>query len=71
MQAETGKVRGDSGLESIYLEMAANFWGENAGRFLADETPTPGLLPAKVKRLRVRYRPYPGGRASSAPGTSR
>ncbi len=59
VQAETGKVRGDSGLESIYLEMAVNFWGKNAGEYLADETPTPGLLPTKVRRLRVRYRPYP------------
>ena len=59
VQEETGKVRGDSGLESIYLEMAINYWGENAGRYLADETPTPGLIPTKVRRLRVRYRPYP------------
>src|SRR5689334_6022364 len=57
VQEETGKVRGDSTLESIYLEMAVNFWGENAERYLADETPTPGLLPTKVRRLRVRYRP--------------
>jgi acyl-CoA reductase-like NAD-dependent aldehyde dehydrogenase len=59
VQAETGKVRGDAGLESIYCEMAINFWGENAPRYLADETPTPGMLPAKVRKLRVRYRPYP------------
>jgi acyl-CoA reductase-like NAD-dependent aldehyde dehydrogenase len=59
VQEETGKVRGDSGLESIYLEMAVNFWGENAEKYLADETPAPGLLPTKVRRLRVRYRPYP------------
>lgn len=59
VQAETGKVRGDAGLESIYCEMAINFWGENAPRYLADETPTSGLLPNKVRRLRVRYRPYP------------
>jgi acyl-CoA reductase-like NAD-dependent aldehyde dehydrogenase len=59
VQEETGKVRGDSTLESIYLEMAVNFWGEHAGRYLADETPTPSLVPNKVKRLRVRYRPYP------------
>ncbi len=59
VQEETGKVRGDSGLESIYLEMAINFWSENGEKYLADETPSPGLLPGKVKRLRVRYRPYP------------
>jgi acyl-CoA reductase-like NAD-dependent aldehyde dehydrogenase len=59
VQDETGKVRGDSGLESVYLEMAANFWGERAAEYLADETPTPGMLPTKVRRLRVRYRPYP------------
>ncbi|MDQ2677075.1 MAG: aldehyde dehydrogenase family protein [Actinomycetota bacterium] len=59
IQEETGKVRGDSGLESIYLEMAINFWGQNGSKYLADETPTPGLLPTKVRKLRVRYRPYP------------
>jgi acyl-CoA reductase-like NAD-dependent aldehyde dehydrogenase len=59
VQEETGKVRGDSGLESIYLEVAINFWGQNAEKYMADETPSPGLIPAKVKRLRVRYRPYP------------
>jgi acyl-CoA reductase-like NAD-dependent aldehyde dehydrogenase len=59
VQEETGKVRGDSGLESIYVEMAVNFWGQHAERYLADETPTPGMLPTKVRRLRVRYRPYP------------
>ena len=59
VQEETGKVRGDSGLESIYLELAINFWGRNGEKYLADETPSPGILPAKVKRLRVRYRPYP------------
>src|SRR4051812_36478769 len=59
VQEETGKVRGDSTLEPIYLEMAVNFWGGNAERYLADETPTPGLLPTKVRRLRVRYSPYP------------
>ncbi|HYH60252.1 MAG TPA: aldehyde dehydrogenase family protein [Solirubrobacterales bacterium] len=59
VQEETGKVRGDSGLESIYLEMAINFWGENGEKYLADESPSPGLVPNKVKRLRVRYRPYP------------
>ena len=59
VQEETGKVRGDSGLESIYLEVAINFWSKNAEKFMADETPSPGLIPAKVKKLRVRYRPYP------------
>jgi acyl-CoA reductase-like NAD-dependent aldehyde dehydrogenase len=59
VQEETGKVRGDSGLESVYLEMAVNFWGDHADDYLADETPSPGMLPTKVRKLRVRYRPYP------------
>ena len=59
VQAETGKVRGDSGLESVYLELAINFWGQHGEEYLADETPKAGLLPTKVRRLRVRYRPYP------------
>ena len=59
VQSETGKVRGDSGLESIYCEMAINFWAEHGADYLADERPTPGLLPAKAQKLRVRYRAYP------------
>ncbi|HEY8467311.1 MAG TPA: aldehyde dehydrogenase family protein [Solirubrobacterales bacterium] len=59
VQEETGKVRGDAMLESIYLEVAINYWTKEGPRFIADEHPKPTLLIGRTKRLRVRYRPYP------------
>jgi acyl-CoA reductase-like NAD-dependent aldehyde dehydrogenase len=59
MQAETGKVRADAEMEAPFICDAINFWGKNAARFLADETPPAPNPMFKVKRLRVRYRPYP------------
>jgi acyl-CoA reductase-like NAD-dependent aldehyde dehydrogenase len=59
VQEETGKVRGDAMLESIYLELAVNYWTKEGPRFIADEHPRPTLLMGRAKRLRVRYRPYP------------
>ena len=59
MQAESGKVRADAALEAPYVCEAINFYGEQGGRFLADETPSPSPKLMKVKRLRVAYRPYP------------
>jgi acyl-CoA reductase-like NAD-dependent aldehyde dehydrogenase len=58
MQAETGKVRADAELEAPLICDVINFYGENAERFLADETPSAHLPLLKVKRLRVVYRPY-------------
>jgi acyl-CoA reductase-like NAD-dependent aldehyde dehydrogenase len=59
MQAETGKVRADAEIEAPFLCDAINFWGKNAPTFLADETPSAPNPMFKVKRLRIRYRPYP------------
>jgi acyl-CoA reductase-like NAD-dependent aldehyde dehydrogenase len=58
MQAETGKVRADAEIEAPLICDVINFYGANAARFLADETPRPHLPMLKVKRLRVVYRPY-------------
>ena len=58
MQAETGKVRADAELEGPFIGDVINFYGQNAERFLADETPSAHMPALKVKRLRVVYRPY-------------
>jgi len=59
MQEETGKVRAEAELEAPFLCGTINYYVEHAGEFLAEETPTPHILPLKVKRLRIVYRPYP------------
>jgi acyl-CoA reductase-like NAD-dependent aldehyde dehydrogenase len=59
MQEETGKVRAEAELEAPFLCGTINYYAENAREFLAEETPTPHMLPLKVKRLRIVYRPYP------------
>ena len=35
-----------------------NYYCEHAAEFLAEESPTPHLLPLRVKRLRIVYRPF-------------
>ncbi|MEK6328638.1 MAG: aldehyde dehydrogenase family protein, partial [Actinomycetota bacterium] len=59
MQEETGKVRAEAELEAPFLCGTVNYYVEHAAKFLAEETPTPHILPLKVKRLRIVYRPYP------------
>ena len=59
MQAETGKVRADAELEAPFICDAINFWGKHAAAYLADETPSSHNPMFKVKRLRIKYRPYP------------
>jgi acyl-CoA reductase-like NAD-dependent aldehyde dehydrogenase len=59
MQAETGKVRGDSAGEVAYLCDLINFYGKRAEKFIGEEK-VPAHSPAmKTKKLRVHYRPYP------------
>jgi acyl-CoA reductase-like NAD-dependent aldehyde dehydrogenase len=41
MQAETGKVRADTAIESIYLTDLINFYGSKAAKFLAEENVRP------------------------------
>ena len=59
MQAETGKVRGDTAAETIYLTDLINFYGTKAGKFIGDETVRPHSALAASKKLMVQYRPYP------------
>src|SRR5262245_29001386 len=59
MQAETGKVRGESGGEVVYLADLINFYGKKAEKFIGEER-VPAHSPLmKTKKLRVQYRPYP------------
>jgi len=59
MQAETGKVRGDTATEVIYLTDLINFYGTKAAKFIGDETVRPHSPLAASKKLMVQYRPYP------------
>src|SRR3954470_16060943 len=59
MQEETGKVRAEAEQEAPFLCGTINYYGQHAAEFLAEESPTPHILPLKVKRLRIGYRPYP------------
>jgi len=59
LQAETGKVRGDIFLDLGYVADLINFYGANAGKFLADESVRPHSPLVASKKLIVRYRPHP------------
>ena len=59
MEAETGKVRQDAGLEVPAVADALNFYGGNSARFLADEQVSAHNPLMKAKALKVVYRPYP------------
>ena len=59
MQAETGKVRGDTAAETIYLADLINFYGTKASRFIGDETVRPHSALMASKKLMVQHRPYP------------
>ena len=59
MQAETGKVRGDTSTELIYLADLINFYGTKADKFIGDETVRPHSPLLASKKLTVQYRPYP------------
>jgi betaine-aldehyde dehydrogenase len=58
MQEETGKVRAEAEQEGPFICGTINYYCENATEFLAEESPTPHILPLKVKRLRIVYRPF-------------
>jgi acyl-CoA reductase-like NAD-dependent aldehyde dehydrogenase len=59
MQAETGKVRGDTAAETIYLADLINFYGAKASKFIGDETVRPHSALMASKKLMVQHRPYP------------
>jgi betaine-aldehyde dehydrogenase len=59
MQAETGKVRGDTAAEMIYVADLINFYGSKADRFIGDENVRAHSPLMASRKLRVQYRPYP------------
>ena len=59
MQAEAGKVRGDTPSELLYLPYLINFYGAKADKFIGDETVRPHSALLASKKLKVQYRPYP------------
>ena len=59
MQAESGKVRADAGLEVPHLCDMINYYARYGQDYLADEEPSPHLPLLRVKRLKIVYRPYP------------
>jgi acyl-CoA reductase-like NAD-dependent aldehyde dehydrogenase len=59
MQAETGKVRGDTVAETIYLTDLINFYGAKAADFIGDETVRPHTPLMATRKLMVQHRPYP------------
>ena len=59
MQAETGKVRGDTTAETVYLTDLINFYGSKAAKFIGDETVRPHSALVASRKLMVQYRPYP------------
>jgi acyl-CoA reductase-like NAD-dependent aldehyde dehydrogenase len=59
MQAETGKVRGDTAAETIYLTDLINFYGTKAAKFIGEEEVRPHSPLLAAKKLSVVYRPYP------------
>jgi acyl-CoA reductase-like NAD-dependent aldehyde dehydrogenase len=59
MQAETGKVRGDTQPEVIYLTDLINFYGTKAEKFIGDETVRPHAPLMATRKLTVQHRPYP------------
>ena len=59
MQAETGKVRGDTSAELLYLADLINFYGSKAAKFIGEESVRPHTPLLAAKKLAVQYRPYP------------
>lgn len=59
LQSETGKPRAEAELEVPAWVDLINYFGRNAGTFLADDHPAPHGPLAWTKKLATTYRPYP------------
>ncbi|WP_084525930.1 aldehyde dehydrogenase family protein [Nocardia vaccinii] len=59
VQSETGKPRVDALIDSSFAVDLLGYYARRAGKFLADEHPSPHSPLARVKRLTTVYRPYP------------
>ena len=62
MQAETGKVRGESGGETVYLADLINFYGKRAEKFIGDEKVARALPADEDEEAARPVPPLPGGR---------
>lgn len=58
LQDEAGKSHGDASIEILAAVEVINYYVTNGAEFLADEEPASAGLANKVKKLRVRHRPY-------------
>ncbi|WP_051499553.1 aldehyde dehydrogenase family protein [Nocardia sp. BMG51109] len=59
LQSETGKPRMDALIDPGFAVDLIGYYARRAGKFLADEHPSPHSPLARVKRLTTVYRPYP------------
>ncbi|MBF6173205.1 aldehyde dehydrogenase family protein [Nocardia blacklockiae] len=59
VQSETGKPRVDALIDPSFAVDLIGYYARRAGKFLADEHPSPHSPLARVKRLTTVYRPYP------------
>ncbi len=59
LQSETGKPRVDALIDPAFAVDLLGYYARRAGKFLADEHPSPHSPLARVKRLTTVYRPYP------------
>jgi acyl-CoA reductase-like NAD-dependent aldehyde dehydrogenase len=58
VQLESGKSWGDANIEILAGTQSINYWSENAGEFLADESVRPSGVANIAKKLVVSYHPY-------------
>ncbi|MFD3746750.1 aldehyde dehydrogenase family protein [Nocardia sp. NPDC058633] len=59
LQSETAKPRVDALIDPAFAVDILGYYARRAGKFLADEHPSPHSPLARVKSLTVAYRPYP------------
>lgn len=58
LQSETGKPRADASLEAPMAADLIDYYGKNAAKFLADDSPKPHGPLGMTKRLTTVFRPY-------------
>ncbi len=59
VQSETSKPRVDALIDPSFAVDLLGYYARRAGKFLADEHPSPHSPLGRVKRLTTAYRPYP------------
>ncbi|MDR7170857.1 acyl-CoA reductase-like NAD-dependent aldehyde dehydrogenase [Nocardia kruczakiae] len=59
LQSETGKARVDALIDPSFSVDLTGYYARRAGKFLADDHPSPHSPLARVKKLTTAYRPYP------------